>query len=355
MNEEKFERALDACRMRKIFNKYNVGAKDLKPGKFDGWIDCFMCDRGNLTFVYVENNDEAYVSLGTNVGDFHFHVGQSNRTFWFFLKKNRVSKEDLLKLDVDSILEVVSLIGGEIYLAPDYDHRGYFNFIDGNRNEQRFELNDLPLLFEYSEKVFDEKDKKKAKLKELQKTENLNLKSMIVNINGLPRLDIKKLQPLLESIGIEFDGNYQLDQDKLVDEILDPFLKKEGLSYIVAAGFFDIPFCDSSGEYSVIFPWRDSYGRDESSMIVDENEVDNMRRSVWLLFNDEFELVEKVSEARIAAPSTDIARKVLNQSGQVMHLPFIYKTQVLDEEESWYDTRKLPKDYDVWFIDHVYQ
>ena len=34
-NTQKFNEALDACGMRKIFEAYNVTAKDLKPGDID--------------------------------------------------------------------------------------------------------------------------------------------------------------------------------------------------------------------------------------------------------------------------------------------------------------------------------
>ena len=36
-NTQKFNEALDASGMKKVFEAYNVTAKDLKPGDIDNW------------------------------------------------------------------------------------------------------------------------------------------------------------------------------------------------------------------------------------------------------------------------------------------------------------------------------
>ena len=51
-NTKKFNLALDTYKMREIFDKYNVTAKDMKP--WDEYLDSYMCKRGDLTFIYPE-------------------------------------------------------------------------------------------------------------------------------------------------------------------------------------------------------------------------------------------------------------------------------------------------------------
>ena len=53
---------LDASGMRKIFEAYNVTAKDLKPGRPE-WKLAYIYRKGNLTSIYMGEYKEVFLHL----------------------------------------------------------------------------------------------------------------------------------------------------------------------------------------------------------------------------------------------------------------------------------------------------
>ena len=101
-NTQKFNEALDACGMRKIFEAYNVTVKDLKPGKPE-WKQAYICRKGNLTFIYKSEYKQVFLHLRTNIGS-SVHIDPRGH-YWFLLGPHRITKRDLLNLDVEPIFD----------------------------------------------------------------------------------------------------------------------------------------------------------------------------------------------------------------------------------------------------------
>ena len=143
-NTQKFNEALDACGMRKIFEAYNVTAKDLKPGDIDNWQYSYIYKRGDLTFIYNTDCKEVFLNLKTNIGGLNFRIDPRGH-FWFVLDAWKVTKRNLLNLDVKPILEILSIIGGEIYVTKDPNNKNCFKF-KNYYEDGAVNLKDLPML-----------------------------------------------------------------------------------------------------------------------------------------------------------------------------------------------------------------
>ena len=140
-NTQKFNESLDACGMRKIFEAYNVTVKDLKPGKPE-WKQAYICRKGNVTFIYKGEYKKVFLHMKTNIGS-SLHIDPRGH-YWFLLGPHKITKRDLLNLDVEPILEVLSIIGTELYVTKDPTFGG-FKLID-RYEDGAVNLKDLPML-----------------------------------------------------------------------------------------------------------------------------------------------------------------------------------------------------------------
>ena len=132
---------LDASGMRKIFEAYNVTAKDLKPGRPE-WKLAYIYRKGNLTSIYMGEYKEVFLHLKTNIGS-TIHIDPRGH-YWFLLGPHKITKRDLLNLDVEPILEVLSIIGTELYVIKDPVFGG-FN-VTNRYEDGAVNLKDLPML-----------------------------------------------------------------------------------------------------------------------------------------------------------------------------------------------------------------
>ena len=100
--------------------------------------------RGDLTFIYNTDCKEVFLNLKTNIGGLNFRIDPRGH-FWFVLDAWKVTKRNLLNLDVKPILEILSIIGGEIYVTKDPNNKNCFKF-KNYYEDGAVNLKDLPML-----------------------------------------------------------------------------------------------------------------------------------------------------------------------------------------------------------------
>lgn len=102
----------------------------------------YICRKGNLTFIYKSEYKQVFLQLKTNI-DSTIHIDPRGH-YWFPLGPHTITKRDLLNLDVEPILEVLSIIGTELYVIKDPIFGG-FN-VTNRYEDGAVNLKDLPML-----------------------------------------------------------------------------------------------------------------------------------------------------------------------------------------------------------------